>query len=56
MSQALADEENFRRLMPPQRDLRARFGIDVMAASVERIYREALKRGEAGERTIDLVA
>jgi glycosyltransferase involved in cell wall biosynthesis len=56
MSQALAEEQTFRRLMPPQRDLRARFGIDVMAASVERIYREALQCDKAGEREVDLAA
>lgn len=56
MSEALADEESFRRLMPSQHDLKTRFGLDVMATSVERIYRDALKRGTTGRSTANLPA
>jgi glycosyltransferase involved in cell wall biosynthesis len=39
---ALADEAAFRAAMPPQADLRSRFGADVMAAKIEAIYLSAL--------------
>lgn len=44
MSQALTDPDTYLALMPSPRDLRARFGADVMAAAIENAYREALAR------------
>jgi glycosyltransferase involved in cell wall biosynthesis len=42
MQLALADEAAFHALMPEKGDLRARFGADVMAASIETAYRASL--------------
>ncbi|WP_011580494.1 MULTISPECIES: glycosyltransferase family 4 protein [Chelativorans] len=43
MAAALADEAAYRRFMPSASDLRARFGVDVMAEHIETIYRKTLK-------------
>ncbi|MFC3322721.1 glycosyltransferase family 4 protein [Mesorhizobium cantuariense] len=42
MSQALADPAAYRKLMPDGADLKARFGADVMAADIEKVYFAAL--------------
>ncbi|WP_375165989.1 glycosyltransferase family 4 protein [Chelativorans sp.] len=43
MAAALADEAAFRAIMPPENDLRTRFGADVMAKKIEAIYGETLR-------------
>jgi len=42
MAEALADEAAHAALMPAHDELRARFGVETMAAGVERAYRQAL--------------
>ena len=42
MAGAIADEAAYAALMPAHDDLRARFGVEAMAAAVERAYRKAL--------------
>ncbi|WEX11593.1 glycosyltransferase family 4 protein [Chelativorans sp. AA-79] len=42
MTSALEDEAAYRGLMPPESKLRARFGLDVMAARIEAVYRQTL--------------
>ncbi|RVD48597.1 glycosyltransferase, partial [Mesorhizobium sp. M8A.F.Ca.ET.023.02.2.1] len=42
MSQALGDLAAYRKLMPDESTLRARFGADVMAAEIEKAYFAAL--------------
>jgi glycosyltransferase involved in cell wall biosynthesis len=44
MTCALLEPEAFAALMPSREALKARFGVDVMAASIERVYTEALQR------------
>ena len=44
MIHALTDPASYRKLMPSQQDLKARFGADVMASGIEAAYREALAR------------
>jgi len=43
MTAALQDETAYRRLMPADREVRARFGADVMADRIEAVYRETLR-------------
>lgn len=43
MVEALSDETAFKKLMPSQKDLKARFGADVMAKNIETAYFEALR-------------
>ena len=42
MARAVADETAYAALMPAQAELRARFGVETMAAAVETAYRQAL--------------
>jgi glycosyltransferase involved in cell wall biosynthesis len=44
VSEALADPDAYRSLMPGCTDLKARFGADVMAAEIEKAYFAALRR------------
>jgi glycosyltransferase involved in cell wall biosynthesis len=44
MSEALTDPGAYRSLMPGTADLKARFGVDVMAAEIEKAYFAALRR------------
>ena len=44
MRQALADADAYRKLMPAGASLKARFGVDVMAADIEKAYFAALSR------------
>jgi len=43
VSEALADPDAYRSLMPGTPDLKARFGADVMAAEIEKAYFAALR-------------
>jgi hypothetical protein len=45
MSEALADPEAFASSMPDVAGLKARFGVDVMAAQIEKAYFSALEAG-----------
>ncbi len=48
MATLLADEAGFARHMPAAEELRARFGADVMAAEIERIYLELADKSRGG--------
>jgi glycosyltransferase involved in cell wall biosynthesis len=44
MREALGDFDAYRRVMPDTASLKARFGVDVMAADIEKAYFAALSK------------